>query len=214
MPILFAGPTLADVDTSALREVRLCPPVRRGDVNQIVESGGDPGVMIVADGIFHNHPSVGHAELRLAIEHGWQVWGVSSMGAIRAAEMRSFGMRGFGRVYERFASDPDFTDDEVALLHSDVQPYKPLTEPLIHVRCFLDALIQRNRLEESQQHAILAELELLWFGHRSLRLVAQLLKTHTGLRDDEIDAELRMFRKYRIKTDDLEALLKTRPWLV
>ncbi|WP_425300876.1 TfuA-like protein, partial [Nocardia wallacei] len=33
-------------------------------------------------------------EIREALEAGWSVWGLSSMGAIRAAEMRLLGMRG------------------------------------------------------------------------------------------------------------------------
>ena len=38
------------------------------------------------------------------------------MGAIRAREMAHLGMRGFGRVFERFVAEDDFQDDEVALL--------------------------------------------------------------------------------------------------
>jgi hypothetical protein len=211
-PILFAGPTLADVDPALLSEFDLCPPVRRGDVSLLVETVGSPGVLIVADGIFHHFPSVGHAELKLAIERGWKVWGVSSMGAIRAAEMQDFGMNGFGRVFERFATNPDFTDDEVALLHLDGRPYTALTEPLIHVRFFLDSLTERNRINDNQRICVLNGLEPLWFGYRSLDLLSKLLRIHTGMTSDEIDVERRNFRRYRVKAHDLEGLLKERPW--
>ena len=59
--------------------------------------------MIICDGVFESQPAVSHAELCRALDGGWAVWGVSSIGAIRAFEMRAEGMRGFGYVYKQFA---------------------------------------------------------------------------------------------------------------
>ena len=62
------------------------------------------------------------------------MWGLSSMGAIRAREMAHLGMRGYGSVYAPFATEGDFQDDEVALLHEPNAPYRPVSEPLVHLR--------------------------------------------------------------------------------
>jgi len=210
--VLFAGPSLVGLDNATFSGITLYPPVLRGDVQRLVEIEKSPGVMIIADGIFHSYPSVGHAELRLAINSGWDVWGVSSMGAIRAAEMRGLGMNGFGRVYEHFANDPDFTDDEVALLHRADSPYTAVTEPLVHVRYFLDTLVFRQSILSSESSAVLFELKQLWFGYRSLALLERLLSIHTSMESSAISAELRDFYQYRLKTQDLAGLLKLQPW--
>jgi hypothetical protein len=137
---LFAGPTLARSPHARVlvRGVSVRSPVKRGDVERLVEaypaSRGRPGVIVLADGLFHDTLAVGHAELRAALRAGWRLWGLSSMGAIRAHEMAPLGMRGFGRVYERFQAEPDFQDDEVALLHGPAPEYRTLSEPLVHLR--------------------------------------------------------------------------------
>ncbi|MFN2530925.1 MAG: TfuA-like protein, partial [Pyrinomonadaceae bacterium] len=98
--LIFAGPTLigVDISASAKRRVKVLPPVKRGDIEKIV-CMRKPAAMAIVDGLFHQCLSAGHAEIRLAVTSGWQVWGLSSMGAIRAYEMRDMGVRGYGRVY-------------------------------------------------------------------------------------------------------------------
>ncbi len=124
--IMFAGPTLARASAIApaldLSGIIILPPVKRGDVTRVVQ-GPEPGVLAIVDGYFHlENLSVGHLEIRLALKRGWQVWGLSSMGAIRAAEMHHMGVHGWGLVFERYRDDPDFRDDEVALLTSPGRP--------------------------------------------------------------------------------------------
>ena len=98
--IMFAGPTLARLGDPRVAEragFDVRSPVRRGDIAALLDK--TPGVLVVVDGVFNQSLAVGHAELRSAIAAGWQVFGLSSMGAVRAFEMRNLGMIGFGRVY-------------------------------------------------------------------------------------------------------------------
>ena len=138
-PFLFAGPSLLDSNSRQLDTsfVRLKPPAKRGDIDLLLNEEDAAGTIILADGRFHSELAVGHSELRRAIRAGWEIWGVSSMGAIRACEMRSTGMKGFGVIYGFFMDDPDFADDEVALLHIPDPPYHAVSEPLVHTRMFL-----------------------------------------------------------------------------
>lgn len=194
-------------------EVQLRPPVRRGSIDALLDEVSIPGVLIVADGTFHQYPSVGHAEIRRALNSRWSVWGVSSMGAIRAAEMRHMGMRGFGTVYQRYAEDPDFKDDEVALLHGAERPFTPVTEPLIHIRYLLSDLARREVISQHQVSAICRYLEGIWYGYRTLELVRDLLCEKAGLDKDCATSHLKEIERFRIKTQDLTALLSSRPWL-
>jgi hypothetical protein len=93
---------------------------------------------VLIDGVFDQTPSVRHKELLLLMSRGVPVIGAASMGALRAAELATFGMIGVGRIFEAFAQGRLVRDDEVALLHAPAQlDWAPLTEPLVNVRATL-----------------------------------------------------------------------------
>ena len=209
---LFVGPTLNG--SSRLAEasgVKLLPPVKRGDVERLVATRR-PGVLAIVDGQFHQCLSVGHAEIRAALVKGWQVWGLSSMGAIRACEMKHMGMRGFGEVYEWFCRDEEFRDDEVALAHGADAPYVALTEPLIHIRLWLDELVQTRLLTARQQKRLLKELMSMWYGDRTLSLARSLVLSLVAKREREVDKTLADFDRFRLKSHDLSRFLSEQPW--
>jgi hypothetical protein len=209
---MFVGPTLNGGATLAKeRGVKLLPPVKRGDVERLV-STRRPGVMAIVDGQFHQCLSVGHAEIRFAIAEGWQVWGLSSMGAIRACEMRHMGMRGFGEVYEWFCRDEDFRDDEVALTHAPSAPYLALSEPLVHIRVWLEELVKLRLLTATHERRLLKELMSLWFGERTLSRVRTMVLALVPARAKEIDQTLANFDRFRLKSHDLSNFLRDQPW--
>ena len=116
---LFAGPSLWPIKEShkgLLDQVYLRPPIKRGDLVALHDMCVPASVAIV-DGVFHQVPAVGHQEIRSLLRAGWRIWGLSSMGAIRAYELREHGMEGYGFVFDWFCQNTDFRDDEVALLH-------------------------------------------------------------------------------------------------
>src|SRR5262249_26845133 len=173
-------------------------------IARIVKENGSPGTIVVVDGLFHTDLAVGHAELRAALRGGWTVWGVASMGAIRAREMSALGMKGYGEVYELYCRDGvDFRDDEVALLHGAAPEYAELSEPLVHMRAALAALVARGAVAEAVRAPVLAELEGMWFGDRTLPWLASRLRELVPAIGPEVDAALAGFDRYRIKSLDL-----------
>ena len=209
--IAFAGPSLPPAGVRA-HGVVVRAPAQRGDIAALV-ARRRPGVIALADGVFHQTLAVGHAELRDAVAGGWQVWGLSSLGAIRACEMRHLGVRGYGAVYERFVADDEFSDDEVALVHAPDPPYQAISEPLIHIRIALEALGDAGVLNGAQRRALTGRLKRLWYGERTLgRLRAEILAT-TPAANAAVDRWLKGFGRFRIKTLDLERFLVERPWL-
>jgi hypothetical protein len=210
--ICFAGPTRAAlrarVDQSSI-EWR--GPIKRGDVDRLV-SERPPGKLAIVDGIFHSYPAVGHAEILEAIRRGWQIWGLSSMGAIRAAEMTEFGMRGYGRVFQLFATNPGFADDEVTLIHGADFPFEPLSEPLVHMRVFVDHLVETGVIAPDNADSIVRTLKERWYGYRTLDLLASQLDRHA--KDGELaKMEMASFDRFRLKTLDLEDFLRDKPWV-
>ena len=210
---LFAGPSTYGLDRAVLLQdgVQLRPPVRRGDVDRLVDIGSKPGVMVVCDGVFQSVPAVSHAELCSAIDAGWQVWGVSSIGAIRAFELRDEGMRGFGYVYEQFSRHADFTDDEMCLLHFPEDPWFPLTEALVNLRYALDSRRGDLDLSAGATSGALATLSRAWFGDRTPELMQAAL-ADAGVPAFAASELLAWTATNRIKSLDLLRLMRARPW--
>jgi hypothetical protein len=210
--VLYAGPTLSRLGgglTSTPGGVELRPPIGRGDLERLINER-PPGNVAIVDGTFHlGRLAVRHQEIRLALERGWQVFGLSSMGALRAAEMTSLGMRGFGRVFARFRDEPDLRDDEVALLHEPEPPYRELSEPLIHQRAALADWVARGELDADRAAAIASDLEGRWFGERTLARLRDALRAAGVARADEL---VRDFAPHRLKVLDLADFLAERPW--
>jgi hypothetical protein len=209
---LFAGPSLQAIDSQLLRGGGLMvrPPVKRGDIERLVAQSPPSNIAIV-DGVFHAHPAVGHAEILDALGAGWRIWGLSSMGAIRACEMDTLGMTGFGEVYRQFASDPDMSDDEVTLIHQTQEPFLSLSEPLIHIRQFLGQWTTERIITPAQEQHILHYLKNMWYGHRTLNCLKEALLA-LPVATKQIDNAPANFSAYRIKSLDLIEFLKLQPW--
>src|SRR5580765_2100861 len=91
--ILFVGPTRIGLSPDAERALEFFdvrPPIQRGDLLTLPH--GDTGTLVIVYGLFQDCLAVSHAEIRDASNQGWIVWGLSSMGAIRAYEMRTMGI--------------------------------------------------------------------------------------------------------------------------
>lgn len=208
---LMAGPSTHGLHAGLRGGLRWLPPARRGDVDRLV-NGGPPGVLVLCDGVFDAVPTVSHEELCKALDSGWQVWGVSSLGAIRAWELRDEGMRGFGKVYDMLASLPDFRDDEMCLLHCPEEPFFPVTEALVNVRVALAEHGHACGISSDAQTRLVQRLSDLWFGERSEELIRRILVDEAGVASSGAECWLDRMANSRIKNRDLAALLRERPW--
>lgn len=212
--LVCVGPTRFGLEQKAIDAsgCLILPPVKRGDVERIVQEYS-PGNLAIVDGTFHSYPAVSHVELREALRKGWRIWGLCSMGAIRAYEMRTLGMVGFGKVYEQFEIHDDFRDDEVALIHGAEDPYMPITEPLVHIREFIRQMVDKSYLEHKQGNETIDRLANMWYGFRTLPLLrGMVIDTWQGSHE-RLDEYLKEFSRFRIKTKDLAEFIETKPWL-
>jgi hypothetical protein len=212
--VLFAGPSAWGLPPACLRDPAIAwrPPVRRGDVDRLVGESATPGVIIVCDGVFKVAAAVSHQELCVALDAGWQVWGVSSLGAIRAHELRHEGMLGFGVVHAMFDRFEDFTDDEMCLLHFPEPPYFPLSEPLVNLRHALDRRGRDLGISRASIGETIGRLRALWFGDRTEQRIRSIMVGPAGVDEHRVTALLEWLRRHRAKTTDLQRLLTTRPW--
>jgi hypothetical protein len=139
---VFLGPTLAVADAQAVwkdMSTKLDdapvfhPPVQQGDVLRLLSRR--PSVIGIVDGYFELVPAVWHKEILAAMAAGVHVFGAASMGALRAAELQSFGMIGVGQIFRWFHEGTIVADDEVAVTHGPAEAgYRRFSEALVDIR--------------------------------------------------------------------------------
>jgi len=133
--LVYVGPTLrADEVRALLPDATVMPPAAVGDVLRAVRRRGIGRIAII-DGYFERMAAVWHKEILLALARGIEVWGAASMGALRAAELAAYGMRGVGTIYRDYAAGRLTADDEVAVVHAPAEyGYAPLSDALVNIR--------------------------------------------------------------------------------
>jgi hypothetical protein len=134
---VFAGPTISAGDVLArLPGALVSGPVAFGDVYRAARQ--KPTAIAIIDGYFERVPATWHKEVLWAMSEGVHVFGASSMGALRAAELCEFGMVGVGAIFEAFRDGELEDDDEVAIAHGSSETgFVPASEAMVNIRATL-----------------------------------------------------------------------------
>jgi hypothetical protein len=170
---VFVGPSLPPSAQPALQSVVYHGPASQGDVYSLVSSR--PMAIALIDGYFERVPAVWHKEILWALAQGVHVFGASSMGALRAAELADFGMVGVGAVFEDFASGRLQDDDEVTLVHADAsEDFRPGSEAMVNLRATLTRACQEGVLSAPAAVDLTAYAKSLFYPDRDYaRLMAR-----------------------------------------
>ena len=154
---VYLGPSLPRTEAEAILPAVYLDPIAMGDLYTLVRTRAKPGDRVaIVDGFFEQVPAVWHKEILYAIQEGVAVYGASSMGALRAAELHAFGMRGVGRIFEAYRDLVLEDDDEVAVAHATREEgYRSISTAMVSIRFGLDRLLAMGRLSH-EQHSLLA----------------------------------------------------------
>jgi len=160
-PIVYLGPSLPTAEAKLLLDGDYRPPVKRSDLPTHYD-----GIVVIIDGEFGQNLSVSPNEILALLDRGTVVAGASSMGALRAAELHPFGMKGYGWIFQQYLSGRIIADDEVALTYS---PYdmRPVTIPLVNVRYWLEQLETAGHLERRLSSRMLAAARRVFYADRT-----------------------------------------------
>ncbi|MEH2076219.1 MAG: TfuA-like protein [Nostoc sp.] len=165
--LVFLGPTLSVTQASQILPARYLAPVRCGDILACLRL--KPSVIAIIDGFFDQSASVWHKEILWALEAGVRVFGASSMGALRAAELEAFGMEGFGGIFAAYRDGRYIGDDEVAILHSNPESqFQPLTDALVNIRATVNLAVDKNIIDVAIASLILSCAKQQFFTQRHL----------------------------------------------
>ncbi len=172
--IVFLGPSLPLEEAyKILPHAAYHGPVRCGDIIKALRLC--PKTIVIIDGFFEQTAAVWHKELLLALSLGIQVYGSSSMGALRAAELAPYGMIGVGQVFEWYRDAVIIDDDEVALVHTNDDSFRTSLTPMVNVRATLSKAVKENIINRLQAEALLSSIKAQPYYNRFLFEEAQKL---------------------------------------
>jgi hypothetical protein len=178
--IVFVGPTISPEESAAELDCTYLPPARQGDVFRAVRDFRPRAIGLI-DGVFLDVPAVWHRELLWALAQGVHVFGAASMGALRAAELTPFGMRGVGRIYSAYVAgrwpgfdEPFEDDDEVAVVHAPAEAGgRALSDAMVDLRDTLAAAETAGMIDRATRDMLAGIMKALHFAGRSLSRLSE-----------------------------------------
>lgn len=213
--VVFLGPSLSvDRARHILPQAVVLPPCAMGDVLDAMRRC-KPDAIALVDGLFERTPAVWHKEILYALSEGVAVFGGGSMGALRAAELHAFGMRGVGRIFEDYAQGRLEDDDEVAVTHlSAADGFRPMCEPMVNLRYGLELALQAGLMDAGQQRALVDAVKRLHYPDRSWE--ALFVQAHAlgmpAVRVAQFEELVRSRRPDRKAEDAVAVLEAVRRW--
>lgn len=163
---VFLGLSLKKEEASQILPADYYPPAQKGDIYRIVATGVEKIILI--DGFIYNKRPVWQRELLDAIDRGIEVWGASAIGALRAVELQSFGMKGSGTIFQWYCDEIIQGDDEIAVKYSwEYDTFYRRSEPLVNIRYTLINAVKDNYLTSEQADKLLDYAKNLYYPDRS-----------------------------------------------
>jgi hypothetical protein len=205
---VFLGPTLTVADAKAELDAVYLPPVSAGDVFRLQDKR--PRAVGIVDGYFEHVPAVWHKEIMWIMAQGVHVFGSAGLGALRAAELDSFGMRGVGRIYQAFKDGALDRDDEVAVAcEEEADGYRALSEAMVNIRATLEAAQRAQIITDATRDALAATGAALFYRDRTWPALLEAGKP-AGADPAELSALRRWLPAGRIdqQADDAVAMLR------
>jgi hypothetical protein len=162
--IVFTGPSLSpEMAKKILPHAWIHAPAKCGDILKVIRLS--PQRIAIIDGYFEQTASLWHKEILFALSLGIEVYGASSMGALRAIELEPYGMKGIGKIFELLKKNQSTDDDEVCLAHTE--DFSHQTPPMCNIRATLDQAVFHHQLNETEKNSYLERIKALPYYERS-----------------------------------------------
>lgn len=205
--VIFRGPSIALKEAQHhLENAIFLPPAMQGDIYRAYKEYKPKAIGLI-DGNFECIPSPWHKEILYLMSEGVKIFGSSSMGALRAAELDNFGMIGMGKIYNDYTKDINEDDDDVAILHSPKElDYKPLSDAMVDIRATLMKAHDERIISEKLKDELELYYKSLFYKERFYNAGIQKFKNDFPDEINEFENWLR-FNKVEQKKEDAISLL-------
>lgn len=187
-------------------ELYFPPPVSGGDVMMLLGRKDIKSIGII-DGYFENKTAIWHKEILLALSQGIQVYGASSMGALRAAELYSYGMVGVGKIFGQYKRGELEREDEVTVIHAHrALGYTALTEALVNIRYNLGQALSENVIDQRFHDVFLSQAKNVYYKNRDYGLIGEICTKDDAITRFELERFFCWLEKNRINQKYTDAL--------
>ena len=183
--VVFTGPTIPAYEASDILQAIYLDPVSQGDVHEALITY-KPEIIAIIDGYFENVPSVWHKEILYAMSQGIHIFGSSSMGALRAAELHVFGMRGIGKIFNAYKEGIIEDDDEVAVFHGPKElGYPALSEAMVNIRQTCQDALDSKIISREFYSSFLQTAKNLYYKERTYHRILSSMDQNESWHDDK-----------------------------
>lgn len=178
---IFLGPTLRKEEATEQLEAVYLPPVSHGRLFEIAWE--KPTAVGIIDGYFESVRAVLHKEILWAMSQGIPVYGSASMGALRAAELAPYGMKGVGKIFEAYRRGELEDDDEVAVGHGPEEyGYLPVTDAMVNIRATLAAATNAGVISRRAHARFMEIAKCIYYKERTYAELFEAAERQKGLR--------------------------------
>jgi len=182
IPIVFLGPSLSIEKARKIINAEFLPPAKKGDFIKL-SLIPEKKIIILIDGVFlQDYPPTPIEVFQVVNKNNFQVYGASSLGALRAVELEKFGMKGYGQVFELFKKNIINSDDEVAVTFDN--SYNLLSEAMIDIRYNLFLAFKKGIIDKETKQLITRTAKKIYFPFRSYEnIVKKSIELYSDTRD-------------------------------
>lgn len=203
--VIYTGLSLPFAQAEKILDAEYLPPIKRGDLYDLLEKRDDIEVIGIIDGVFHQSPAVAHKEILKALDMGITVVGGASIGALRACELYPYGMIGVGNIFEDYKNGVIESDDDVAVALNP-ETYEQMSESLINMRYNFRDAVNDEIITENEFEELLSITKETYYPKRSFNYVIK----KSSLTNEKITSLSNYIKenKYDIKTEDAKKVVE------
>jgi len=203
--VIYTGLSICFDEAKSILDADYQPPIKRGDIDNLLNNRDDMEIIGIIDGVFHQSPAVSHKEILRALKDNITVVGGASMGALRACELYPYGMIGIGNIFEDYKNGTIESDDDVAV-SLDPTTYEQLSDSWINMKYNFNKAQKDNILSQEDVDNLLATSKDIYYPKRSFEYVIKKSEL-TEYKKTELTKYLDK-NKFDIKHDDAKAVIE------
>lgn len=202
-PVIFIGPTLSIDKAKEILDADYRPPAKKGDLLKLIPTAVKFVGLI--DGYFlQDYPPTPIEVYNLLRKKDVMVFGSSSLGALRAVELKRFGMMGIGKIFNLFLKGVIDSDDEVAVTFTGYREYQ--SDALIDIRYNLFLAQKKQIIDTNTKRNILRIAKKTYFPYRTYDDILEKSKKVFSLQKKQIEDFGEYISKHKVSLKEKDAI--------
>jgi len=202
-PVIFIGPTLSIDKAKEILDADYRPPAKKGDLLKLIPTAVKFVGLI--DGYFlQDYPPTPIEVYNLLRKKDVLVFGSSSLGTLRAVELKRFGMMGIGKIFNLFLKGIIDSDDEVAVTFTGYREYQ--SDALIDIRYNLFLAQKKQIIDKNTKRNILRIAKKTYFPYRTYDDILEKSKKVFSLQKKQIEDFGEYISKHKVSLKEKDAI--------